>query len=236
MPLPISVKYDSSYSSAFEKLEKRNFKTDNIAGIAEYIKAPKKREENEEMNFIITLIKNGLEGCEDKDIVYAIEHIKPVLKVIEVEKQEDFSEEIDITLLISIIQEIIYVHREKVKIEVDTVGYKTNKKSMAKLLVQGYEEQPAILRIAWENRISNRVMINFNFADHIIEARKIENTIYKIKREVFSYINIEDIKLLTSSITSAYEIIEAFGCNDVVIELMKKEIKEFIHTKIFSGS
>lgn len=92
LPLPISVKYDRAYSSAFEKLEKRNFKTDNIAGIAEYIKAPKKREENEEMNFIITLIKNGLEGCEDKDIVYAIEHIKPVLKVIEVEKQEDFSE------------------------------------------------------------------------------------------------------------------------------------------------
>lgn len=236
LPLPISVKYDSSYSSAFEKLEKRIFKTDNIAGIAEYIKAPKKREENEEMNFIITLIKNGLEGCEDKDIVYAIEHIKPVLKVIEVEKQEDFSEEIDITLLISIIQEIIYVHREKVKIEVDTVGYKTNKKSMAKLLVQGYEEQPAILRIAWENRISNRVMINFNLADHIIEARKIENTIYKIKREVFSYINIEDIKLLTSNITSVYEIIEVFGCNDVVIELMKNEIKEFIHTKFFSGS
>lgn len=236
LPLPISVKYDSSYSNAFEKLEKRNFKTDNIAGIAEYIKAPKKREENEEMNFIITLIKNGLEDCVDKDIVYAIEHIKPVLKVIEVEKQEDFSEEIDITLLISIIQEIIYVHREKVKIEVDTVGYKTNKKSMAKLLVQGYEEQPAILRIAWENRISNRVMINFNLADHIIEARKIENTIYKIKREVFSYINIEDIKLLTSSITSSYEIIEVLGCDDIVIELMKKEIKEFIHTKFFSGS
>lgn len=137
--------------------------------------------------------------------------------------------------MISIIQKIIYVHREKVKIKVDTVGYKT-KKSMAKLLVQGYEEQPAILRIAWENRISNRVMINFNLADHIIEARKIENTIYKIKREVFSYINIEDIKLLTSTITSAYEIIEVFGCNDVVIELMKKEIKEFIHTKFFSGS
>jgi precorrin-6B methylase 2 len=177
------------------------------------------------MNFIITLIKYGLGDCENKDIIYAVEHIKPVLKVIEVEKQEDFSEEIDITLLISIIQEIIYVHKEKVKIEVDTVGYKTNKKSMDKLLVQGYEKQPAILRIAWENRINNRVLINFNLGEHIIEARKIENTIYKIKREVFSYINIEDIKLLTATITSAYKVIEESKCDDVVIELMKERVR-----------
>lgn len=236
LPLPPRVKYDTSYSDAFEKLEKRNLKVDNIAGIAEYIKAPKKREENEEMNLFITLIKYGLGDCEDDDIRYAIKHIEPVLKLIEDEKQANFSEEIDITLLISIIQEIIYVHREKVKIEVDTVGYKTNKKSMATLLTQGYEEQPAILRIAWENRIKNRVMINFNLSDHLIEARKIENTIYKIKREVFSYINTEDIKLLTSNITSAYTVIEKSGCNDAVIEIMKKEIKSFLHTKIFSGS
>lgn len=203
---PINIWIDENYGKAFESLENQMFQTELIPDLIYYLKHPKTHTNNRLYNLIISLIVHGLNNCEPKDIVLALERVAPVLKLIEVEKQVDLSQEIDITLFISVIQEIIYIHKNSVQIKIDTLGFTTGEKALSKLLTSGYEEEPAIMRIAWELRLANRVLINFNLSEHITEARKIEKTIYKIKKEVYSYINLDDIKSMTNLITSAFKI------------------------------
>lgn len=202
---PISIEVDENYGKAFESLENQMFQTELIPDLIYYLKHPKTHTDNRLYDLIISLIVHGLNNCGHKDIVWALERVAPVLKLIEVEKQVDFSKEVDITLFISVIQEIIYIHKNNVQIKIDTLGFTTGEKALSKLLTSGYEKEPAIMRIAWEMRLANRVSMNFNLGEHITEARKIENIIYKIKKEIYSYINLDDIKSMTSLITSAFK-------------------------------
>lgn len=220
---PINKTMDKNYGKAFEGLENQMFQTELIPDLIYYLKHSKTHIDNRLYDLIISLIINGLDSCEPKDIVWALERVAPVLKLIEVEKQVDFSEEIDITLFISVLQEIIYIHKNGVQIKIDTFGFTTGEKALSKLLTSSYEEEPAILRIAWEMRLANRVSINFNLGKHIAEARKIENIIYKIKKEIYSYINLDDIKSITNLITSAFR---AYAKSDFHNEVYKFLIDE----------
>lgn len=132
-----------------------------------------------------------------KKYVYALNAAPKVIKCLELYFGKDFSECIDLNLLVAIIQEIIYIRENKVSVTNDFYKY-NNKNISLKLLTQSSDKIiPEIVKEAWVKCIENRIALNYGQYELIEIKRKIENNIFIIKQFIYSYHNIDDVKFVS---------------------------------------
>lgn len=191
--------------------------------IDESIKCLENRKCDEQAKSFLKLISydKGYDTSERSTYIYALNHVKPVIHLIEKYHNCDLSQEIDKSLLITIVQEIIYVKKNKDKLTQKHHDHNSNKKSFISSLLD-LENADSIIVDAWNSKIQNRLIINFGMREHLIYKRKIENIICKIKEFVHSHKNLEDMDALSDLILSAILQYIRLGCD-------KKHIYEIIH-------
>ena len=125
---------------------------------------------------------------------YAFKHLETVLVWLEHEKKGfDFSKEIPVVILATIIQEIVHQRKVQDKITNDYVGYNNKNKSLISALNKK-NDADSVLIAAWITQLENRFAINFGVHELIEKKREIENLVFAIKCTVFSYTNLDDVE------------------------------------------
>ena len=120
-----------------------------------------------------------------------------VIECLEKYYGRDFSESIGFNVLVAIVQELIYVRENNVKVTNDFYKY-NNKETSLKLLTQNSNRViPEIVKEAWIRRVENRVALNYGQQELMKVKRQIENKIFSIKAFVYSYRNYDDAKFVS---------------------------------------
>ena len=107
----------------------------------------------------------------------------------------DFTKGYPASVLVTIIQEIVCIKKNpsKYAIRNDYVGYKRNKITLFSAL-KNEEYADSILICAWIARLENRYNINLGASDAIREKRLAEIYIFEIKKILYDYRNIDDLR------------------------------------------
>lgn len=173
----------------------------------------------EEAKLFLKLISydKGFDSDEVSAYIYALNHAKSVIRLIEKNHNEDLSHEIDVSLLITVVQEIIYVKKNKDKLTQKHHNHNSNKKSFISSLLD-LENADVIIADAWHSKIQNRLIINFGMKEHLIYKRKIESIICKIKAFVYSHKNLEDMEEVNDLFLSAISQYIRFDYNKEYID------------------
>jgi len=166
----------------------------------------------------VRLIQKSFEGECDNDMVLEIRkllsylddipkedytHYKYAFKMLPLvaswlKKQKhgfDFTNGYPASVLATIIQEIVCIKKNpsRYAIRNDFVGYTRNKITLFSAL-KNAEYSDSILIYAWIARLENRYNLNLGASDLIKEKRQAEIYIFEIKKILYEYRNMEDIK------------------------------------------
>lgn len=202
----LSERVDEKYASLFLKYEKCNVDYETIDLVKKYLKSRKtdKLSQNEwdRINTILTFISyfTDIPDSDCKYYKYAFDNLSTVAGWLEKEKPGfDFSHGIPFPVLVTIIQEILYLrkntHTNSLKIEVTTI--KNHHETLLSALKQNSGTKSLLIQ-AWLRRIENRFSINYGSWELIEEKRKVEIAVYKIKSIIFDYRNLDDLIFVNS--------------------------------------
>ncbi len=188
------------YTELFSKLEFKILPPDIAEKTILYLKN-KSEYNDEEVKNIVSAIKTGAVQCSDKDMIYALERVAQLIHIVEIIKKVSFEDGIDASLFVAMIQEIIFVKNNKVSILNDPLGFTTGNKSLKTILNKKplstndnkLFSEPAIVLLAWEKRIVNRLAINFGYSETMIETQKSELLMYQLKKKIFSFLDYDKI-------------------------------------------
>ncbi len=202
--------------------------------IDESIKCLSNRKCDEQAKLFLKLISydKGFDSDETSAYLYALNHAKPVIRLIEKYHNSDLSQKIDELLLITVVQEIIYVKKNKDKLTQKHHNHNSNKKSFISSLLD-LENADSIIADAWNSKIQNRLIINFGMREHLIYKRKIENIICKIKAFIYSHRNLEDMEKINDLILSAISQYTQFDYDKSYINDIINNFKNSMH-RIYS--
>jgi hypothetical protein len=163
-----------------------------------------------------------------------------ILRLIEVECEEDFEKGIDVTFLASILIEIINVNQTKAKVSNDTLGYTQKELALRTVFtinknIENYKDcsfnkVSLVLRKIWIQKIMNRYYMNFGLYDNVREFVNIEETMLKIKKAVFEFTNFNDVKLITSEISRSFSQIEQRNLQSYIFEKCLADIERCLKT------
>ncbi len=131
-----------------------------------------------------------------KHYKYALDRAPIVLRWLMAEKPDaDYSTSVPLTVLVAVIQEIVYVKKNipKFKIRNDFYGYNADETSLLSTLK--HEEEPApILLYVWVRRIETRFAVNYGASDLIAEKNKAELNLLRVKEFIYGFRNMDDLK------------------------------------------
>ena len=142
----------------------------------------------------------GLAAEDEKHYKYALKHAYIVARWIEKEKGCDFSQYINLTIFVAIIQEIMHIKKKNETVVNDYYGYNNRLKSMMSA-VKKPDTADAIIIQAWIRKLENRCAFNVGAADMLKLKRESEFEIFEIKKIIFSYMNFDDIVLADDMIS-----------------------------------
>lgn len=175
--------------------------------------------ENENIDFeTISLVHRSF-NCENKDEIvlrirnlisyfedipqedyshyrYAFEKLDLVASWLKKEKTGfDFSKGYPLSILVTIIQEIVCIKKNpsKYTLRNDFVGYKRDKVTLYSAL-KNEDSADSILIQTWITRLENRYNINLGAYELIKEKRQAEIYIFEIKKILYEYRNLNDLK------------------------------------------
>lgn len=134
-----------------------------------------------------------LTDVEIKDYIYALKKVKKIAICIGTKQNLDFSKDIYFIILASLIQEIVAVKRDKIKIENRYWGY-TNKFKPLLYAVKSPEKADAKVIATWIIKIQNRCAVNYGAKKLIKKMRELENKLLLLKKFIFSYYSLEDVR------------------------------------------
>lgn len=148
---------------------------------------------NSNVNKFMELIFYKKEFTDDyvKNVLYALDHVESYWEIVKKAKNASDSE-MCLGILVSIVQEIIYIKETKPQIINTFLGHENAQKSLLRIISSPNKENGIGFQVL-RDRLENRVSINTGGRELIVRARIIQKEIYRIKKLIFSYQNIEDI-------------------------------------------
>ncbi len=192
-----------------DQLEKRDYSWDVIDRIERFL--DESNDDIEVMNNIIILwplIFDGqrFEDHEHEDWLrfrFAASHARSVIPWLKSVKGDVVHYEemraMPVDLFICIIQEIICVSREKVRLKNDCWGYNNVHQSLRSALKEPEDADPMMVTL-WVQRLENRVATAHGGYELICILREIEKVFFRIKQYAFSYYDIRDFSRVNSSL------------------------------------
>ena len=152
------------------------------------------RTTNEDAIFILNLISyfQDIDESDIKHYIYALKHVKNVSTILEKHKGINFSEGINLSIFVAIMQEIIDIKRNKIQVENKYYGRSHTNISL-KSCITHLEDCNPILKLVLISRIDNRFDINYGSYELLEKKYQIELTLYKIKEIILNYRNLDDL-------------------------------------------
>ena len=187
---------NAEYTKLFKKFENELLE---VQAVSELNKAIGCKNKSDNLNKIFNLISYCEEiPMEDyKHYRYAFNHFRTVLNWLMKEKDgADFSDKVPLAILVSIIQEIVYVKKNhnNFVIRNDFYGYNANGTSLLSSLKKNEDDVDSLLIHIWIRRVETRFSINYGAHDLIIEKNKAELLMFKIKEILYGYNNLNDLE------------------------------------------
>ncbi len=175
--------------------------------------------------------KTLLDTVDVKNLRFAFKYVETLLGWFENVKKVDFTEGYNFSIFTTAIQELISVNTNKEIFVNDFYGNKYTAKSMISALKNG-EEVDAVIKQAWITKLENRYAANLGVLELIKAKRLVENVIFEIKKKLFIYKNMEDLKVANEMII--YFISRSLISRDVAMgiggefgELINKSCSEY---------
>lgn len=211
---------------------------DIINELLEQLKNKVDDSSNDNCNIFLNLITMNIEDCKEKDVIFALEHINPLLRLFEKEMKSNFLNGVEIDLLVAISQEIIYVHNTNPSILDDTHDYSTGNKALKSIYTGkrnstqykkcDIDSIPAIIKVVWMDRVMARWLINLGLFD-IVEIYMCNKKIVSdIKNELFYYTNFEDVINITRVILENFAIAKNEEFKEYAIEDAINAIERYL--------
>ena len=170
----------------------------NISSLSFLKKSIDKSEKDDESLLFFNLVSYYKDISPDdyKHYKYALDKAPIVLRWLMKEKPDaDYTTSVPLTVLLAVIQEIVYVKKniKKFKIRNDYYGYNAAGTSLLSALK--HEEEPApILLYIWVRRIETRFAVNYGASDLIAEKNKAELNLLRVKEFIYGFRNMDDLK------------------------------------------
>ena len=179
---------------------------------------------SEPAKLLYNLVTYGkpIDDCEMKHYKYAIEHIYTIIDCMKSIGRTDLSHGLYIGTIASIIQVIVYNKKNNTKIPNSYFGYKNRYLSLMSV-IRSKDHVKRIIQEAWLTCIENQVAINFGASGMISEKRKIDNSLFEIKKIIYSYKNLKSMKYVSDFL------LEYVDCNLVSSEFVKTQSVNFIN-------
>ena len=216
----VSSPPESEYVNCLKKNEQYVVTEDLISQIKRILDFGNEAEVDDEARLVLYLISygKGISTEERKYYNFALKHFNTVVDWVNKHTIVDHSKGVFLTGFVCIMQEIIHVQKNDERFCNDYYGNKyTNKPLLA--AIKKPENAEAVIIHAWVKKIQNRFAVNFGAHALITSKREIENTIYKIKSEIYRYQNINDI-----------EFVNAIICNFTIWTIISRNLAERIGT------
>lgn len=179
---------------------------------------------------VLNLVTYGrkLTAEDEKHFKYALKHARIVASWIEKDKKVDFSQFVNLTIFVAIVQEIMQIKKKNEKVVNDYYGYNNRLKSMMSA-IKNPDAADAIIIQAWIRKIENRCAFNVGAADMLKLKRESEFETFEIKKTIFSYLNYDDIELADDMIShfAARELMAreyAMHVNDLLMKEVAKNL------------
>lgn len=152
------------------------------------------RTTNEDAIFILNLVSyfQDIDESDIKHYIYALKHVKNVSTILEKHKGINFSEGINLSIFVAIMQEIIDIKRNKIQVKNKYYGRSHTNISL-KSCIAHLEDCNPILKLVLISRIDNRFDINYGSYELLEKKYQIELTLYKIKEIILNYRNLDDL-------------------------------------------
>ena len=155
----------------------------------------------------------------EKDYIYALKYAKNIADIVSDYMDYDFTSQIKMPILISIIQEIIYFknveNREKKRIKNNYFRTTNKYQSLSSAFTQP-KKASSIQILTWAKRIQHRIVVNMGQPDLIIKYREIETSISEIEQHIFSIRNISDMELVSNVLIN--KIIDTIPEDDIAMQ------------------
>ena len=216
----------------FLEIEYKFVSLDIIDKLSDFYRTNKCDDEN--VKIIVDFIESDKRYTKT-DIVYAISHLHSIINLISNYRKVEFINNINITFIIILIQEILSVKKDNIGYKNNYVGYNNTYVSLSRALLNFSEEIDqynfnSIVGLAWETRIENRVAASFNSLEHIETRRDIENSIYTIKAFIFSQKNVQDMyevhQILFNTINAFKDDYFNEHTTAVILQILEDRMKE----------
>lgn len=152
---------------------------------------------NEDVKDIISMVIYGIptEHRKVKAFRFAIKNFETVLNWWVAGKDVDVSESVAVDTFIVIMQEMIVVNSSKEGLKNDYLGYNNPNRSLS-VAVRKPNEADAVAVEAWKKKLENRTAVNYGASNLIKKKREIEDSIYQIKKYIYSYSRLSDIEFV----------------------------------------
>lgn len=205
---------EKKYVDLFRRVEKTGISRENIKYMEKCICHEIL---NEDVMNTLYLILGGLdEKYFDLDACkFAIKNYEVVLDWWIAGKDVDVSEDIATDTFIVIMQELIITYMDKEGLKNDYIGYNNPKRSLT-ASIRNPSMADAVAVQAWIKKLENRTAANLGAIELIKKKREIENVIYNIKKYIFSFLNLDDMKFINDElyyIASRSLISQEFACD-----------------------
>ena len=196
--IDIDISSDKEYAKRY--LEHENILID-ISSLEFLKKSLSCKNQDNDSNIVFDLASYYKEiPCDDyKHYRYALDKLPIVLNWLMKEKPDaDYSRNVPITVMVAAIQEIVEIKKNSNKYKVcnDFYGYKAAGTSLLSALKQS--DPAPILVYIWVRRVETRFAINYGAHDLIIEKNKAELALFKIKKYIYGFRNINQLKTVNN--------------------------------------
>lgn len=190
-------KPDDKFVALYKKYENQVIYVDKIHLLAQALKAKDNPKPITDLLVLLSYFEEIPES-DYKHYNYAFDHCETVLNWLMKEKDGiDFSHEVPMSVLVSVIQEIVYVkkHSNEFKIKNDYLGYNPLGISlMSALKKKEANKVPSVLVDIWNRRVENRFCANYGVIDLISERNKAEIKTLIIRKHIFLHSDLNVLK------------------------------------------
>ena len=210
----------SEYVNCFKENEHYAITEDLISQIKRILDSGNEAEVDAGARLALYLISygKGVSAEERKYYNFALEHFNTVVDWVNKHTIVDHSKGVFLTGFVCIMQEIIHVQKNDERFCNDYYGNKYTNKPLL-VAIKKPQNADAVIIQAWVKKIQNRFAVNFGAYELIALKRKVENSIYEIKSEIYKFQNINDIKFVNDVI-----------CNFTIWTIISRNLAERIGT------
>lgn len=233
--LVIPENLTDEYTKLFNEMDRQGLNIDVIPEVLRQVKTMGNHELVKKIRFLI-FVKDELNDTEIKSLGTAEKYYSVLVKWLKDIKDGDnkFEQQIPISWLIAVIQEIIYCKENQITVKNEAYGIPEARRKLIAVLKHPETAESKHVQM-WLIRIENRYGIDFGGNDLLRLERSAEEKYLEIRKWMLQFYNLDDILFVHSALEhflhrNAYPRYVAGTTLDLLQEKCMNKMKIYVHT------